>query len=152
MQCDTSQNCTIAIAHSLNTVHSITLISTVSTVDNLHLHIALHATVFLYTLYYITHHVQQVTFAEMLSTTLRLSLLPIVLGAAINSNAKGVSSKLKPYTHIASSLLIGIVTGSTVARNAYAITHYGARLLLAVTAMHTGGFILGYVTFFLLYK
>jgi predicted Na+-dependent transporter len=91
----------------------------------------------------------QVTFAEMLSTTLRLSLLPIVLGAAINSNAKDVSAKLKPYTHIASSLLIGIVTGSTVARNAYAITHYGARLLLAVTAMHTGGFILGYVTFFL---
>eukprot|EP00887_Chlorella_sp_A99_P003307 scaffold9.g3307.t1 len=71
-------------------------------------------------------------------------LLPVLAGAAINTAAPRMVRRLAPLSSLAAVALVCLVLGSVMGANRQAVLEAGPRLLAAVTALHAGGFALGY--------
>lgn len=80
----------------------------------------------------------------LLVSTLQVVLLPVVLGAAINSAFPRQVEKLAPISALTAVVLIAVICGATIAQNSAAVLQAGPRLLAAVGVLHLGGFTLGY--------
>ena len=71
-------------------------------------------------------------------------LLPVLAGAALNQAFPRQVARLSPLAALAAVLLIAVICGSVIAQNAAAALAAGPRLLGAISALHAGGFALGY--------
>jgi BASS family bile acid:Na+ symporter len=76
-------------------------------------------------------------------STLQVVVLPVAAGVVINRFLPRVVGGVMPVAPLVSVLLIALVCASIIGQNAAAVWASGPRLLLAVAALHAGGFALG---------
>ena len=77
-------------------------------------------------------------------TTAQVVLAPLLLGLLLHHQAPRLTEFMLPVGPIVSVLLISLIVASIIGQNANAIFNHGPQLLLAVTLLHSGGFVLGY--------
>jgi len=77
-------------------------------------------------------------------TTAQVVLAPLLLGLLLHHKAPRLTEFMLPVGPIISVLLISLIVASIIGQNANAIFNHGPQLLLAVTLLHSGGFVLGY--------
>ncbi|KAI7837575.1 hypothetical protein COHA_008588 [Chlorella ohadii] len=80
----------------------------------------------------------------LLVSTLQVVLLPVLVGAAINTFFHKQVEVLAPFSALSAVVLIALICGSVVAQNAAAVVQAGPKLLAAIFLLHAGGFFLGY--------
>ncbi|KAL4428699.1 hypothetical protein ABPG77_009805 [Micractinium sp. CCAP 211/92] len=80
----------------------------------------------------------------LLVSTLQVVLLPVVLGAAINSAFPKQVAALAPLSALSAVVLIALICGRVMAENAAAVLQAGPQLLTSVFALHACGFFFGY--------
>lgn len=80
----------------------------------------------------------------MLLTTAQVVLVPVLLGLFLHHRAPKFTAAVLPAGPLLSVLVISMIVGSIIAQSADAIFAHGLQLLLAVSLLHAGGFILGY--------
>ena len=80
----------------------------------------------------------------LLVSTVQVVLLPVVLGYFLNRTFPKAVAAVTPLSALSAVVLIAVICGSVVAQNAAAISSAGPQLLVAVAALHAGGFLLGY--------
>lgn len=78
-------------------------------------------------------------------TTAQVVLAPLLLGLLLHHKAPRLTEFMLPVGPIVSVLLISLIVASIIGQNADAIFAHGPQLLLAVTLLHSGGFVFGYV-------
>jgi predicted Na+-dependent transporter len=69
---------------------------------------------------------------------LQVVLLPVVVGAALNTAFPKQIARLAPLSALSAVVLIALICGSVMAQNAAAALQAGPQLLLAVFALHAG--------------
>jgi BASS family bile acid:Na+ symporter len=77
-------------------------------------------------------------------TTAQVVLAPLLLGLLLHHKAPRLTEFMLPVGPIISVLLISLIVASIIGQNADAIFTHGPQLLLAVTLLHSGGFVFGY--------
>jgi bile acid:Na+ symporter, BASS family len=77
-------------------------------------------------------------------TTAQVVLAPLLLGLLLHHKAPRLTEFILPVGPIVSVLLISLIVASIIGQNADAIFNHGPQLLLAVTLLHSGGFVFGY--------
>jgi len=77
-------------------------------------------------------------------TTAQVVLAPLLLGLLLHHQAPRLTEFMLPVGPIVSVLLISLIVASIIGQNADAIFNHGPQLLLAVTLLHSGGFVFGY--------
>jgi BASS family bile acid:Na+ symporter len=77
-------------------------------------------------------------------TTAQVVLAPLLLGLLLHHKAPRLTEFMLPVGPIISVLLISLIVASIIGQNADAIFTHGSQLLLAVTLLHSGGFVFGY--------
>jgi BASS family bile acid:Na+ symporter len=85
----------------------------------------------------------EVDVAGLFLSTLQVVVLPVAAGVTINRFLPRVVQTVIPVAPLVSVLLIALVCASIIGQNAGAVWTSGPRLLLAVAALHAGGFTLG---------
>ncbi|PRW60740.1 putative sodium metabolite cotransporter chloroplastic [Chlorella sorokiniana] len=80
----------------------------------------------------------------LLVSTLQVVLLPVLVGAAINTFFHKQVEVLAPFSALSAVVLIALICGSVVAQNAAAVVQAGPKLLAAIFLLHAGGFFFGY--------
>jgi BASS family bile acid:Na+ symporter len=85
----------------------------------------------------------EVDVAGLFLSTLQVVVLPVAAGVVINRFLPRVVRAVSPVAPLVSVLLIALVCASIIGQNAAAVRASGPRLLLAVAALHAGGFALG---------
>jgi bile acid:Na+ symporter, BASS family len=78
-------------------------------------------------------------------STVKIVLAPVVIGVALNRYAPRVVKWVLPVSPLVSVLAITLICASIIGGNAANFKKSGGELLLAVFALHTGGFLLGYI-------
>jgi bile acid:Na+ symporter, BASS family len=78
-------------------------------------------------------------------STLQIVLAPVVIGVALNRFAPRAVKFILPVSPLVSVLVITLICASIIGGNAENFKKSGGELLLAVFALHTGGFFLGYL-------
>lgn len=77
-------------------------------------------------------------------TTAQVVLLPVILGLLLHHRAPQLTRFMLPVGPLLSVLVIALIVASIIGQNAGAIFEHGGQLLVAVFALHAGGFALGY--------
>ena len=80
----------------------------------------------------------------LFKSTVQIVLLPILIGMALNRYAHGAVERVKTAAPLVAVIAIVLIVASILGQRAHEIRESGGILLLAVTLMHTGAFILGY--------
>jgi bile acid:Na+ symporter, BASS family len=78
-------------------------------------------------------------------STVQVVLLPVLVGLALHHWAPKAMSVVLPVAPPVAVIAIVLICSSIIGNSARAIKESGALLLLAVTLLHLGGFLLGYV-------
>eukprot|EP01041_Mallomonas_annulata_P013561 gene13561-28777_t len=82
---------------------------------------------------------------DLMMTTLQVVLFPIICGLSLNTKFPKLCANAATYTPITSVLLVSLICGSIAAENSALITTIPSfKLLLALIALHSGGFLVGY--------
>mgnify|MGYP000103162508 CR=1 FL=1 len=76
---------------------------------------------------------------------LKVILLPVVIGVFLNRYMPRLTARLVPVSPVMAVAIIVLIVASIVGAGKVYIIHAGWRLVMAVVAMHMGGFLLGYV-------
>ncbi|QDZ24731.1 BASS sodium/metabolite symporter [Chloropicon primus] len=80
----------------------------------------------------------------MLWSTAQIVLLPVLVGALANTSFPKTTAKVARCTPVYAVLMVALLCASVVARNASTIISAGPVLFMALVALHSGGFLLGY--------
>lgn len=84
--------------------------------------------------------------SDLVVSTLQVVLAPVLIGVFLNTTFPEESARASEYTPFMSVLLIALICGTISASNASVAAAIPAgRLLGAVTTLHSGGFLLGYI-------
>lgn len=83
--------------------------------------------------------------AELLLTTAKVVLVPVVAGLALNHYLPRLVKWVQPVAPMISVIAIVLIVGAIVGAKKDAIREAGGLLLLAVGLLHVMGFLLGYV-------
>ncbi|PAW85346.1 MAG: transporter [Pedosphaera sp. Tous-C6FEB] len=78
-------------------------------------------------------------------STVKVVLLPLLLGLALHHFAPRAVTKVLPVAPLVSVTFITLIVASVIGQNAQPIRESGGVLLLAVFLLHAGGFGLGYL-------
>ena len=80
----------------------------------------------------------------LLIDTVQVVILPVAAGALLKARFPRACDRLLPVAPLVAVLAIILIAGSVIAGNRTQVIDAGARLLLAVLALHASGFVLGY--------
>jgi len=83
-------------------------------------------------------------------TTVQVVLLPVVFGLLTKRFLPKVQSLVEPWAPLVSILLISMIVSSILAKGRLEIREFPLHLLLVVFLLHSLGFLLGYVSSYLL--
>jgi BASS family bile acid:Na+ symporter len=83
--------------------------------------------------------------AGLCLSTIKIVLVPILLGVALNRYAPRLVKWVLPVSPLVSVLTITLICASIIGGSRDSLLQSGGKLLLAVFLLHTGGFLLGYV-------
>lgn len=86
----------------------------------------------------------QVDGAGLFLSTVKIVLAPVVAGLVLNRYAPRLVKAVLPISPLISVLAITLICASIIGGSAADFGRSGARLILAVFLLHTGGFFLGY--------
>ncbi|XP_057840764.2 probable sodium/metabolite cotransporter BASS1, chloroplastic isoform X2 [Cryptomeria japonica] len=81
----------------------------------------------------------------LLASTLQVVLLPVLTGAIINQYLPSVVNKISPFTAPVAVVSVSSLCASVVAQNSSIILSSGGQVVVAVGALHSAGFLFGYV-------
>lgn len=90
--------------------------------------------------------------AGLFYSTLKVVLLPILLGLFINRYLPKTTQKVLPFAPPSAVLLICLIVASIVGQGKETILHSGFVLILALFCLHLFGFVLGFFVSFLIFK
>ena len=82
--------------------------------------------------------------AGLLLSTVQVVILPIAAGLFLRRYARGVARVLLPYGPFTSVVLITLIVASIIGSSRAIILESGDLLIVAVFALHAGGFFFGY--------
>ena len=82
--------------------------------------------------------------AGLLLSTVQVVILPIAAGLLLRRYARGVTRVLLPYGPFTSVVLITLIVASIIGSSRAIILESGDLLIVAVFALHAGGFFFGY--------
>jgi len=77
-------------------------------------------------------------------STLQVVLIPLLLGLSLRVVLPGIVGRLHQWLPSLSVIGVVLICGSIVAENARILVQTGFRLMLALSVLHLGGFLLGY--------
>ena len=83
--------------------------------------------------------------ANLFINMLAVVLLPLILGVALNTTMPRLSRKITPFAPILSIVIIVLIVGGIIGASKAAILEHFGVLMLAVFALHIGGFLMGYL-------
>jgi BASS family bile acid:Na+ symporter len=83
--------------------------------------------------------------AGLLWSTVQVVVIPIALGLVLQRFARRFARAILPVAPLVSVVLITLIVASIIGASRDAIIESGVRLLIAVFALHSMGFLLGYV-------
>lgn len=83
--------------------------------------------------------------AGLCVSTLQMVVLPVVLGAFCNWRFPRAIARISQFGPAVSVLAIIFITGGIVAQSAPVLAQHATKLVLAVTALHITGFVIGYI-------
>jgi BASS family bile acid:Na+ symporter len=83
--------------------------------------------------------------AALFFDTLKVILLPVMLGIVLNRYLPKFTSKILPFAPIAATFTIVLIVSSIIGAGRNLILNCGWRLIFAVIGLHACGFFLGYV-------
>ncbi|KAH9315621.1 hypothetical protein KI387_024248 [Taxus chinensis] len=78
-------------------------------------------------------------------STLQVILIPVLTGAIMNQYIPTVVSKLSPFTPLVAVITVSALCASAIAQNASAILSSGGQVIVAVGALHSAGYVFGYL-------
>lgn len=78
-------------------------------------------------------------------STLKVVLLPVLLGVMLNTFAPRTVAKVSKVSPLAAVIVVALCCGSVIGQHASSISSAGPALLGVVIFLHAGGFLLGYV-------
>ena len=81
----------------------------------------------------------------LLFSTLQVVLLPVIIGCALNQAFPRFVAKISPLSALTAVFLVAFICGRVMAENSTAVLSAGFPLLFSVFALHSGGFLLGYM-------
>ena len=84
--------------------------------------------------------------AGLFLSTLKIVLAPVIIGLALNRFAPRTVKTILPVSPLISVLMITLICASIIGGSAAGFKQSGGELILAVLLLHTGGFLLGYVS------
>lgn len=82
--------------------------------------------------------------AGLLLSTVQVVIVPIVLGVALNQYVPSITRRLLPVAPLVAVVMITLIVASIIGAGRDEIVAAAARLVVAVAALHVGGFTLGY--------
>jgi BASS family bile acid:Na+ symporter len=77
-------------------------------------------------------------------STIKVVLIPVIIGVVINSKFPKYSESIKFYSPSFAVILITLIVGSIIGQGKQIIISSGFSLLLAIMSLHLIGFVLGY--------
>lgn len=80
----------------------------------------------------------------LFATTVQVVLLPVLTGLALHHLAPKLVNKVTPVAPLVSVIAIALICANILGRNAEQVVEHGRHLLMAIVALHAGGFALGY--------
>ena len=84
--------------------------------------------------------------SDLVLSTLQVVLAPVAMGLLINTKLPRLSTAVSKWTPFLSVLFVSLICGSISSANAgVALGVSGAKLLASIAALHTTGFLLGYL-------
>ena len=78
--------------------------------------------------------------------TVKIVLAPVLIGVALNRFVPRLVKVILPVSPLISVLMITLICASIIGGSARQFRQSGGELILAVLLLHTGGFLLGYVS------
>ena len=81
----------------------------------------------------------------LLTDTVQVVILPVLVGAALKGWFPTVCQRILPIAPLVAVTTIVLIAASVIGSGRAAVLEAGPRLILAVLALHTGGFVLGYL-------
>ena len=85
-------------------------------------------------------------------STLKVVLLPIVIGVLVNRYSPKIASKILPYAPPTAVILICLIVASIVGQGKEIILSSGLLLIFALLGLHLLGFVLGFVISLMTFK
>ena len=79
-------------------------------------------------------------------STLKIVLAPVLIGVALNRFLPRLVKVILPVSPLISVLMITLICASIIGGSARQFRQSGGELILAVLLLHTGGFLLGYIS------
>lgn len=83
--------------------------------------------------------------ADLLFDTVQVVIVPVAAGALLKWRFPGASRRILPAAPLVAVIAVTLIVGSVIGAGRQQVLDAGARLLLAVVGLHTGGFALGYL-------
>ncbi len=87
----------------------------------------------------------EVSAFDLFIDTLKVILIPVILGVLMKTKLPKVTQKILPFAPIVATIFIVLIVSSIIGAGKDKILDSGWSLLLAVFGLHAGGFFLGYV-------
>lgn len=81
----------------------------------------------------------------LLLSTVQVVILPIIIGVLLQRYAPAVTRRVLPAAPLLAVVLITLIVASIIGAGRTDILQAGPRLIVAVFALHAGGFLLGYL-------
>lgn len=81
----------------------------------------------------------------LFASTSQVVLLPVALGTLLNRMFPASVAKIAPFTPALAVAMVATICACVMAQTSSAVRQAGAGILLAVAALHVGGFALGYL-------
>ena len=85
-------------------------------------------------------------------STLKVVLLPIVIGVLVNRYSPKIASKINPFAPPTAVILICLIVASIVGQGNEIILNSGLLLIFALLGLHLLGFVLGFVISLVIFK
>ncbi|QEG33390.1 bile acid:sodium symporter family protein [Bythopirellula goksoeyrii] len=81
----------------------------------------------------------------LLISTVQVVLLPVLAGLVLHHLLPRLVHRITPVAPLVSVIMIALICANIIGRNADLVFAYGGQLVLAVGALHAGGFAMGYL-------
>ena len=88
----------------------------------------------------------------LLMSTLRVVIVPIIIGVLMNRYMKKTTEKFLPFAPLVAVIFITLIVASIVGAGRNEILKAGWRLIGAVFSLHAFGFLLGYIFSYMITK
>ncbi|MEQ8210549.1 MAG: bile acid:sodium symporter family protein [Lacipirellulaceae bacterium] len=80
----------------------------------------------------------------LFTSTVQVVLLPVIAGIALHHTVPKMVEKVTTIAPLVSVIVIALICANIMGKNAELVKTHGTQLLMAVAALHAGGFALGY--------